>query len=111
MSMVEGMPEKRPHGIVAVKWRAWAFVIVTVVVLAVWMRYENTGSYPYRNFVGSTWYGPWLLMLIPISLAWLSLAAKTKFQRVLGLGCADFLFLTALFFIMIHKTSTLPGCF
>lgn len=75
---------------VSVKCRALVFVAVTVVVLAtmyIWEASPHPGSniYPRPYFLGSTWYGPLLLLLIPGSLGWLSWGARRGSVRVIGL--------------------------
>lgn len=98
----------------ALKWRAFVFVVVTAIALTVMLTYDyaalRTVRQPPRSFLGSTWYGPLLLLLIPILLGWLSLAAKSRGARVFGLICSGLVFVVALFFIYISKMGvyTLP---
>jgi hypothetical protein len=90
------------------------FVVVTAIVLTVMLKYDYAAlrpvKQPPRNFLGSTWYGPLFLLLIPVSLGWLSLAAKSRGARVFGLVCTGVVFLVAFFFIYICKLAvhTLP---
>jgi hypothetical protein len=110
---MSGTERHRPQ-IISLKWRAFVFVVVTAIVLTVMLKYDyaalRTVEYPPRNFLGSTWYGPLALLLIPISLGWLSLAAKSRGARVFGLICSGLVFVIALFFIYILKLAvhTLP---
>jgi hypothetical protein len=110
---MSGAERHRPQTM-ALKWRAFVFVVVTAIVLTVMLKYDyaalRTGEYPPPNFLGSTWYGPLALLLIPISLGWLSLAAKSRDARVFGLTCAGVVFVLALFFIYSMKRAvhTLP---
>jgi amino acid permease len=96
------------------KWRAVVFVVVTTTVLTVLLKYDDaamrTVQYPPPNFLGSTWYGPLVLLLIPISLGWLSVAAKSRGARVFGFTCTGVVFLLALLFIYNLKRAvhTLP---
>lgn len=110
---MSGTERDRPQ-IIALKWRAFVFVVGTAIVLTVLLKYDYAAlrpvKQPPRNFLGSTWYGPLFLLLIPVSLGWLSLAAKSRGARVFGLICTGVVFLVALFFIYICKLAvhTLP---
>ena len=108
--------ERHRSQMIALKWRALVFVVVTVVVISTMITYDYIAlhtlpfEYPPRNFLGSTWYGPLALLLIPISLGWLSLAAKSRGARVFGLVWSGAVLVLALFFIYILKLAvhTLP---
>jgi hypothetical protein len=93
---------------VSVKHRArvlWVVVLVTILVAVFWTKppgYEHI-AVPQPNWIGSTWYGPLLLMAIPVCVAWLSWGARSLFIKVIGLvfsvlltGAAAFLILLGL---------------
>lgn len=74
----------------SLKGRAVVFAVVTAVVLATFYLWETSphpGSniYPDPDFLGSTWYGPVMLLLIPVSLVWWCLGMRRRNARVLGL--------------------------
>ena len=89
-------------------------VVVTTTVITVMLEFDNATlrgvEYPRPNFLGSTWYGPLALLLLPISLRWVSMAVKSRKARVFGLTCTGVVFLLALFDIYSMKRAvyTLP---
>lgn len=100
---------------IALKWRALTFgvTIVLMVVMAAWWLQSTSHltEYPPQSMLGNTWYGPLLLLLIPLSGAWLSLGAKDRNRRHLGLGCALAVLLICLLLIYISMdfANTLPS--
>lgn len=91
-------------------WRAGVFATITLIVLTCLMRYEeaglHTGLYPPPNFLGSTWYGPFALLLIPLSLAWLSFGARPRgYGRRLGVISAVLVFLVCLLLIWAEMSA------
>jgi hypothetical protein len=79
------------QAMVSVKHRAMIFgvvVLATILVGAFWEGppgHESSGIPPEPNWIGSTWYGPALLISIPICLAWLSWGVRNEFIKGLGL--------------------------
>lgn len=75
---------------VDLRWRAVVFAVVTTVVLTTWYLWDisphpGMNIYPPPSFLGSTSYGPIMLLLIPAALGWLSLAPKRRYVRVINL--------------------------
>jgi hypothetical protein len=84
--------------ITSMKARAAIFAIITVVILLVLYFWRGPEIYylphtsglpdprpwPPPNVLGSTWYGPVLLLLIPIGLGWIGLAAKNLAGKITG---------------------------
>jgi hypothetical protein len=75
---------------VSVKHRAMVLgvvVLATILVGVFWgpPGHESSGMPPQPNWIGSTWYGPTLLIAIPICLAWLSWGVRNEFIKGLGL--------------------------
>lgn len=100
---------------VGLRGRALVFAVVTIVVLTIFYVWESsvvrTGKvYPIPNFLGSTWYGPILLLLIPISLGWLSVGAKRRTAGVAGLLFTCFVLLVCLYLIYygMSQVGSLP---
>ncbi|WP_129648210.1 hypothetical protein [Peristeroidobacter agariperforans] len=61
------------------------FLCVTVLSLVTLFSYEeNRTLYPYPNVLGSTWYGPILLLTIPIVFAWAAQAFRSRMLRIVG---------------------------
>lgn len=89
----------------AMRGRALAFLVITGIVVTWMVNYEQAAqhayTYPRPNFLGSTWYGPLLVLLIPLTLGWMSAAAQRRGARVLGWVCSVLVFLIALLFIYI----------
>lgn len=76
---------------VSVKHRAMVLcmvVLATILVAVFWGEppgYMEEDIPPEPNWIGSTWYGPALLIAIPVCLAWLSWGARNKFIKGIGL--------------------------
>ena len=65
--------------------RMIVFLCVTVLSLVTLFSYEeNRRLYPYPNVLGSTWYGPVLLLSIPIAFAWVARAFRSRLLRIVG---------------------------
>jgi hypothetical protein len=66
--------------------RALIFVLVTLIVLAFLILWracaEHYLLYPPPNVLGSTWYGPVLLLLIPVTLAGLGFGVRRTWSKV-----------------------------
>jgi hypothetical protein len=67
--------------------RALIFAFISVVVLTWMERVDQAGllvtdTWPHPSFIGSTWYGPVLVALIPLSCFWLALSMKIRFIRI-----------------------------
>jgi hypothetical protein len=88
----QSMPHSSQNQVIGWKWRALTFAGVTSIVLAIMDTYDQAGLrtklYPPPSFLGSTWYGPLLLLLIPLSLFWLSLGMKSRTTKMMGVGVA-----------------------
>jgi hypothetical protein len=74
---------------VSVKVRAivlGALVLTTIALMVFWepAGYEIIHA-PEPNWIGSTWYGPALLIAIPVCLAWLSWGSRNEFIKGMGL--------------------------
>lgn len=88
------------------KWRALLFAVVTAAVLTamyLWETSPHPGSniYPPPNFLGSTWYGPLLLLLIPLSLGWWSWGAKRVSATVIRLLLTLLVLIICIQFILV----------
>lgn len=75
---------------VSVKHRARVLgvvVLITILVAVFWSGPPGSEDivFPQANWIGSTWYGPLLLIAIPVCLAWLSWGARNLFIKVVGL--------------------------
>lgn len=109
------MRTTREKPMVALKWRAVVFASVTTSVLTYWYIWDTSmfdpRRWPMPNLPGSTWYGPFLVLLIPVSLGWLAFAAKRRYARVLGLLCTSLVLIISLYLIYYGKSevSTLPS--
>jgi hypothetical protein len=57
---------------------------------------ERVRLYPSQTLISETWFGPYVLMLIPTSFGWMCLAAKRLWARILGLTVALLLFVYCL---------------
>lgn len=90
---------------VSLKLRAAVLGGVTLATLAVMTFWEKPSGYenidvPSPNWIGSTWYGPVLLVAIPLCLAWLSWGVRNEFVKGIGLvvsllvGCASVFLIT-----------------
>ena len=66
--------------------------------------------YPPANLIGHTWYGPALLILVPLELAWLFAAIKRTWLKVFALGVSVLLLFACLAFVYVIKeqSGTLP---
>lgn len=65
--------------------RMIVFLCVTVFSLVALFSYEeNRTVYPYPNVLGSTWYGPVLLLSMPLVFAWSAQAFESRLLRVVG---------------------------
>lgn len=96
--------------------RIRAFALA-VSVLGVWTAFETYvpgdigRTYPPANLIAHTWYGPTLLVLVPIAFGWLSVGIKRTWLKVLAVSLAVLLLLACLLFIYLTKeeASTLPN--
>ena len=75
---------------VSVKYRAMFLGVVVLATTFVMVFWKKPPSYefmtvPEPNWIGSTWYGPALLVTIPICLAWLSWGVRNRFLKGIGL--------------------------
>jgi hypothetical protein len=92
--------------------RAIIFTMVTVVAIVGLFSYEpSRENYPQPNVLGSTWYGPVLLLLVPVMLGWMSLGAKTRGRRIFGLVLALVLAAACVFLIDLGYRVTQPTFF
>lgn len=90
---------------------------LAVSVLGVWAAFETYvpgdigRTYPPANLIGHTWYGPTLLMLVPIAFGWLSMGIRRTWLKVLALSLTVLLLLCCLIFIYVVKeqSGTLPN--
>lgn len=112
--LLSNMPMSMPGpAMIGLKWRTVVFSIVTTVVLATFYAWEasvaRTGKvWPMPNFLGSTWYGPVMLLSIPICLGWLSLAPKRRYVRVIGLSLTLAVLAVCILFIVIGIEQVRP---
>ena len=62
-------------------------VLATMLVMVFWKPPgpELNDLPPEPSWIGSTWYGPALLIAIPICLAWLSWGARNTLVKAIGL--------------------------
>lgn len=100
---------------IPLRWRALVFAVVTIVVLTYMHIWDTAAAKPYHvypipNLLGSTWYGPFLVLLIPISLGWFSLGAKRRSARALGMVCTVFALIVSFYFTYhgMSHVDTLP---
>lgn len=97
--------------------RGILFAVVTVVVFSWNFIYDRAKSmeswpdYPPPNFLGSTWYGPILVLLSPLLLFWFIAGVKRPWARALGLFFGILLLLVCLLAIWVAMSavSTLPA--
>lgn len=80
----------------SMKWRVVIFAVVTVAALltislwpAEWLRYRPFSK---AMNIGLTWWGPSLLLLIPVLLCWVSFASKDREGVLIYLSMALVLF-------------------
>jgi hypothetical protein len=85
-------------------------VAAAVTAFATYVPGDIGRVYPPANLIGHTWYGPALLILIPLELAWLFAAIRRVWLKVLALGvCVLLLFACVAFVHVIQEQSlTLP---
>lgn len=82
---------------------------VTVLSLVILFSYkENRTLYPYPNVLGSTWYGPALLLSIPIVFAWVAQAFKSRLLRIVGTVAALLLAATFVHLIIVGYQRARP---
>lgn len=67
-------------------------------------------QYPTPNLLANTWYGPALVISVPIALGWFSLGLQRRGLRVLSLSLSVLLLLAGLYVIYIARAmgGTLP---
>jgi hypothetical protein len=83
-------------------------VIVFGVVLALWRPPPADGYVgPYPNVLNRTWYGPALLLLIPTSMYWVSLAAQRRSFRIIGRVVSVTVFLIAVIVVLKARENTM----
>lgn len=93
---------------VSVKHRAMVLgvvVLATILVMVFWKKppgYELIAA-PEPNWIGSTWYGPALLISIPICLAWLSWGVRNGFIKGLGLVLSALVAGASVFLIILGR--------
>jgi heme/copper-type cytochrome/quinol oxidase subunit 3 len=63
---------------------------------------------PPSNVLGSTWYGPALLLSIPITLAWAAQAIKSRWPRIIGTAAALLLAATFVQLIIVGYQRARP---
>ena len=98
--------------------RGILFIIVTTGVVGWSVTYDRAqalesglGNYPPPNFLGSTWYGAFVLLLSPLLLFWVTAAIGRPWGRALGLFFSILLLVVCLLAIWIAMSavSTLPA--
>jgi hypothetical protein len=81
---------------------------VTVVAVASYIAYDafvpRTRMWPPQTLIGQTWYGPFLFLLIPISLGWIALGATRRWVKVLGIVVASVILLIFVFDMIWMRT-------
>jgi hypothetical protein len=93
---------------VSVKHRAMILgvvVLATILVLVFWKKppgYEDI-IVPEPNWIGSTWYGPALLIAIPICLVWLSWGVRNAFIKGIGLVLSVLVAAACVFLIVLGR--------
>jgi hypothetical protein len=74
----------------SVKHRAIILGVLVLAAIALTLFWEKPPGYelvdfPEPNWIGSTWYGPVLLIAIPVCLAWLSWGSRNELIKGIGL--------------------------
>ena len=86
-------------------------VAAVVIAFAAYVPQDIGRIYPPANLIGHTWYGPTLLILVPIALGWLSVGIKRTWLKVLAFSLTVLLLLGCLAFIygIKEQSGTLPN--
>lgn len=107
MQMATGRTKQIPlhfrAAVLAVSVAATFFAVVTYVP-------DIDQTYPTPNILSNTWYGPALVISVPIALGWFSLGLQRRWLRVLALSLSILLLLGGLYVIYIERAmgGTLP---
>lgn len=89
--------------------RLMVFLCVTSLSLAILFTYrEDRTFYPYPNVLGSTWYGPLLLLSIPATFAWAAQGCKSRLFRILGAATALFVAAACIHLIIVGYQRARP---
>jgi hypothetical protein len=85
-------------------------VAAVVTAFATYMPGDIGRIYPPASLIGHTWYGPTLLILVPIALGLLSAGIKRTWLKLLALGVSVLLLFACLAFVYVIKeqSHTLP---
>jgi len=69
--------------------------------------------YPPANIIANTWYGPALILLVPVALGWLAVGIRRRWLRVLTVCLAILLLLGCLDWIYVVRemSGTVPEIF
>lgn len=82
------------------RYRVAALLGVTAFFVIAYVTYdlfaERGRLYPPQNVISDTWFGAYVLLLIPVLLGWVCLGARRIWVRVLGLLIALLLFMYCL---------------
>jgi hypothetical protein len=82
-------------------------VAAVVTAFATYVPGDIGRVYPPANLIGHTWYGPALLILVPLELAWLFAAIERTWLKVLALGVSVLLLFACLAFVYVIKERSL----
>lgn len=92
------------------KYRVAALLGVTAFFVAAYVIYdlfaERTRLYPPQDLIRDTWFGGYVLLLIPVLLGWVCLSARRLWVRVPGLIVAVLLFV---YFLGVSRLLGPPG--
>jgi hypothetical protein len=85
-------------------------VAAVVTAFATYVPGDIGRVYPPASLISHTWYGPALLILVPLELAWLFAAIKPTWLKILALGVSVLLLLACLAFVygIKERSGTLP---
>jgi hypothetical protein len=86
------------ESVIKMKWRLVIFALVTVAVLTTLSIWPGANE-PGYSYDVSVWAGPALLFSIPVTLAWVSFGAESRWAAVAGFSTTMILVASCLLLI------------
>jgi hypothetical protein len=85
-------------------------VAAAVIAFATYEPQDIGRLYPPANIIANTWYGPVLVLLVPIAFGWLCLGISKTWLKVLALGLSVLLLLACVTWIYAvrEQSGTVP---
>ena len=88
-------------------------VAAVAIAFATYVPADIGRIYPPANIIANTWYGPALILLVPVALGWLAVGIRRRWLRVLTVCLAILLLLGCLDWIYVVRemSGTVPEIF